>query len=44
LGVLAEAFPTLLASESHLEALEKGVLLLFRMAFGAVEPFLACGW
>lgn len=42
LGVLSEALLALLARKDHLEALKQVVIGLIVVAFGAVEPFLAC--
>lgn len=41
LGILAEAFLAFLAGEGHLKSLQERMCLLFLVALGAVEPFLA---
>ena len=42
LRVFPEALPAFLACEGEFERLHQRMLLLLRMAFGAVEPFPAC--
>lgn len=44
LDVFAKTLPALLAGKDHLESLEEGVFFLFAMAFGTIEPLLACCW